>query len=242
MSPPYKGRHLSFGIFPPNRLDYAAMKRRVTKSKSALSATAASPRKGDLRKREIIESTIECIALDGVAKTTFESIGRRIDIGKSHVVYHFPRLDDLLMSSVVYVYRTGAEIVEEFMNAESNPALELRAYLKGTFHWMKTHPSHAAVGLFLLYESLLDPRYRQVQIQVKSAGHERITRILSRRREFGHLKPKRLRELAEHVQCQLMGSLAYAFGTGEASQLPEMEAQTLVRIGAILKSAAGKRG
>ena len=94
-------------------------------------------RKGDLRKVEIIESAIKCIGSIGVENLTFEAVGKKTGIGKSHVLYHFPNLDELVCSAIQYVYAVGQGVVSEFIGLEKNKKNLLKAYIEGTFHWLK---------------------------------------------------------------------------------------------------------
>lgn len=189
-------------------------------------------RKGEIRKREILEATVDCLAKDGLFRTTFEAIGQRAGIGKSHVVYHFPKLDELILMAMKYVYATGQEIVTEYIAREKDPKRYLSAYVHGTFDWIRSHPLHSPIAALLVYQSMCDARFRTLQTEVREVGRARILAMLKQLRPQ---KQKGLLSLAESVQALIMGSLIYFKTTQHERDLDQLEKETLQSIERLIR-------
>lgn len=153
-----------------------------------------------------MRATLDCISSDGLFNTTFESIGQKIGIGKSHVLYYYPDLEDLLLAALAYAYRTGQDIVTEFMASHTKATL-LDRYIDGAFHWIATHPSHGSAAALLLYQATLSGKYRKLQQEVRAIGLERIAGMVSH--EKPRWKKARVRESAEAIHALVLGSLVY---------------------------------
>src|SRR6185503_3653223 len=75
--------------------------------------------RGALKKAEILEATLDCLGTEGIERTTFEAIGKRVGIRKSHVAYHFPSLDDLVEKAMRFVAANAQAITVEKVRAAS---------------------------------------------------------------------------------------------------------------------------
>lgn len=56
-------------------------------------------RRGDVSRRQILDAATALIATDGVATLTHRSVAARAGVSTARVAYHFPTVDDLLVSA-----------------------------------------------------------------------------------------------------------------------------------------------
>ena len=159
---------------------------------------------GDKRKLLIVEASISVLATEGLQGFTFDAIGKRCAIGKSHVAYHFSSLPDLLRTSVAHAYTVGQKTVSDYIQREPDPGKQLQAYIYGTFHWIEIHPEHACTAALLGYLATLDATYRKTQTEIKEVGLQRIKALLKASGAKGPLPG-----LADSIQSLLMGKLLY---------------------------------
>jgi AcrR family transcriptional regulator len=136
-------------------------------------------KKGELRKLEIVEATIDCLAKYGWIRTNYETVGQACNMKRPHVAYHYPQWDDLISASMKFVYATGQSIVADYLRDTSGPKEQLRAYLEGTFHWFEAHPKHASAITLLWHLASFDRKFRAISTEMKQLGAERVDAILN---------------------------------------------------------------
>ncbi|MBT7670603.1 MAG: TetR family transcriptional regulator, partial [Bdellovibrionales bacterium] len=91
------------------------------------------PRKGDIKKLQIIEAAIHCLANDGIENTTFESIGKLIGTRRSHVAYHFADKKLIFLSAIKFILSTYQQTVMGQMVESQNGRKMLLQYIEGSF-------------------------------------------------------------------------------------------------------------
>ena len=139
-------------------------------------------RKGDLRKLQIIEATISCLAKKGWAETNYESVGQFSGMKRPHVAYHYPKWELLIEATLKYAYNVGQTIVADYLRDADTPTAQLRAYIEGTFQWLTINPSHASVATLQWHLATFDKKYRKVSTELKRLGTERVYTILGGRK------------------------------------------------------------
>ncbi|PIR34499.1 MAG: hypothetical protein COV37_12860, partial [Bdellovibrio sp. CG11_big_fil_rev_8_21_14_0_20_39_38] len=78
------------------------------------------PRKGDLKKMEIILAAIDVMAEEGIEKTTYDAIAGRIGTRRAHVAYYYKDKNDILMSAIRYIMANYQQILIENMKDEED--------------------------------------------------------------------------------------------------------------------------
>ncbi|MBT3526391.1 MAG: TetR/AcrR family transcriptional regulator [Bdellovibrionales bacterium] len=170
------------------------------------------PRKGDIKKLQIIEAAIHCLANDGIENTTFESIGKLIGTRRSHVAYHFADKKLIFLSAIKFILSTYQQTVMGQMVESQNGRKMLLQYIEGSFTWATDHPTHLSVIFLLYYYCQLDSEYRDLHDQVRRGGMERLTYILSQK--FNNKFTKRQAAfLAKQIQNLLSGAILDAATT-----------------------------
>jgi betaine-aldehyde dehydrogenase len=182
--------------------------------------------KGERRKREIIEATIDSIARDGLHRTTFDSIGRRLGVHRAQVAYHFPDLDALILTTLQFVSSISQGMAGERVAAAATPELKLEAYIRAPFEWLTQYPRHASTRVALYQLAVTDKAYRAFHTETRVAGAKRAEQFFA---DFPGISPARARDLARGVQLLITGAFVHWVSTAETESLEEV-ADYLVRM------------
>src|SRR4051794_29101570 len=86
-----------------------------------------TPRKGDLRRLEIIKAAIACVYEEGIENTSFDKIGTRLGIGRAHVSYYFKTIDEVLELAVKYIIATAQQITVVHVTKAKTPLERIEA-------------------------------------------------------------------------------------------------------------------
>jgi AcrR family transcriptional regulator len=203
-------------------------------------ALGFSPRKGDLRKIEIIESAIHCLATDGVEKTTFEAIGKRIGLSKSHVAYHFPDLDDLIESCIRLAAVNGTQITVDKLKGKTNWEDQLRAIVEGAFAWAEQFPEHLKVLILFYYRSSYQQRFRDINTEFRQMGARRLLRVLEGELDKRGRSPAQRMNLARRIQALVFGSLIDSVAVTHKKTRRALEAQALLAVRHLIQGELGE--
>ena len=169
----------------------------------------AKPRKGDLRKMEIIQASIRCMARVGIEGTTFDAIAKEIGTHRAHVAYYYKDKSEIIFTAIQYIMKSGATQVEDAIEAQSEPRAKMRAYVRANFDWIFDNSDFAAVAFLFFYYCRIHERYRLIQAIVREEGVSRISTLLELARGGASPAPKtaELRSMAEEIQGLIMGLL-----------------------------------
>jgi AcrR family transcriptional regulator len=92
-------------------------------------ARRRSPR-GDERRRQIIEGTLEAIRAQPVADVPLAAIAAHIGMAPNHILYYFPSRDAVLIAAVEHGENALAEGRSERLRAVTDPDARLVAYVR----------------------------------------------------------------------------------------------------------------
>ena len=174
------------------------------------------PRKGDLKKIEIIKATINCLAKLGVDNTTFEAIAESIGTRKSHIAYHFSDKNLLFLDCIKYILATYQSLsIEKMRDSESGIDL-LENFVQGPFIWAKKYPEQLPVMFLLYYYGHMNSDYRKLHIQVREGGYQRVHYILTKRMKIKG-KPEKMKILSMAILNIISGQLVNVTTTNKAS-------------------------
>jgi len=107
----------------------AAMSSATSKIAAMPAARRRSPR-GDERRRQIVEGTLEAIRAQPVADVPLASIASHIGLAPNHILYYFPTRDAVLVAAVEHGERALAEGRSERLRAVADPDARLEAYVR----------------------------------------------------------------------------------------------------------------
>jgi AcrR family transcriptional regulator len=179
------------------------------------------PKKGDLKKIQILEAAIDCLTTLGIEKTTFESIGLKLGIGKAHVAYHFPEKEALIKACIQFTVATVQQITVKAVQTGDTPEQKLKNYIQALFDWIEKFPKQAKVFLLLYYYSATNKNYREMHNEIRILGLSRISAIL---------KELKKQDLAPLVQSILTGYAVDYLTTFPKNSLKKLKKQVETEI------------
>ena len=153
-------------------------------------------RKGDFKKVEIIQASIECLATLGHEKTTYEAIAQKVGTRRAHVAYHFSDKNELFKSAIRYILATYQQVSIDHLEKAKSPKDMLNKYIKAAFTWANDYPYQAKVILLFYYFCSLDEEYLEMNDELKHKGQERIQFIL---KELGVKQSKTISGLIQNI-------------------------------------------
>jgi len=157
------------------------------------------PRKGDLKKVEIIKAAIECLATVGIEKTSYEAIAKMIGTRRAHVAYHFSDKHDIYKSAIKFILATyQQELINKLEEANSSDEM-IEKYVQAGFSWAKDNAHQVSVLLLLSYFCSVDDDYLELNHLVKLKGQERLYYILMEQKDR-HFDPTEAKGLSIIIQ------------------------------------------
>ncbi len=165
------------------------------------------PRKGDIKKLEIIKATIDCLAQEGLAELSYEAIAKRVGTRRAHIAYHFSDKRDIYLAAVKYIVATSQQIIIDHIgNGPHFGKDTLSHYVEAYFLWAKKHPEQLSVMLLFYYLCNIHSQYRELHEQIREAGKERLVYILTQK--LGKkLSALEISQLGKYIQYLITGSM-----------------------------------
>lgn len=188
------------------------------------------PRKGDLKKIEIILAAIDCMATIGYEKTTYEAIAKRIGTRRAHVAYHFKDKADIFEASIKYINASYQQTSIQQMEEANDGLQTLVNYIEAPFIWAEQNPSQLAVMLLFYYLCLIDEKYRTLHADLRQKGAQRIEYILTNKLSTP-IDKEVAPEMAKTIQNLMSGTILDLSTTGNMTL---KEGRALVK-GQVLK-------
>lgn len=183
------------------------------------------PRKGDLKKLEIIKAAVDILATKGLDNTTYEAIAQEIGTRRAHIAYHFSDKSDIFFAAVKYILATYQnETALQLKGAESGEEM-IKRYVSSTFEWARKNPHQVSVMLLLYYMCTTTERFIELNTEVRDAGKKRIAYLLSK------IEGKKINSLKLDSLAATIGDLISAGIIAATTQnnlaLEEMRLKTL---------------
>ena len=174
------------------------------------------PRKGDLKKMEIIMAAIECIATIGFEKTTYEAIAKKIGTRRAHVAYHFKDKSDIFEACIKYIMASYQQTSINRIEAAKDGLEMLVNYAEAPFLWAEENPQQLSVMLLFYYLCTVDEKYMELHNAIRSGGVERIQYILTNKLTK-KIPAKEAAPMAKMIQNLVSGSIMDVTTTGTKS-------------------------
>lgn len=137
------------------------------------------PRKGDLKKLEIIAATIDCLGEVGIEKTSYESIAQKLGTRRAHVAYHFTDKHDIFKAAIRYILATYQKLSMDGIKSSTSGQEMLENYVEAVFEWAKNYPRQLSVMLLFYHLCHIRNDYRDINDHIKRGGIERLSYILT---------------------------------------------------------------
>lgn len=171
------------------------------------------PRKGDLKKMEIILAAIDCIATIGFEKTTYEAIAQKIGTRRAHVAYHFKDKADIFEACIKYIMANYQQTSINHIEAAKDGLEMLVNYAEAPFLWAEENPQQLSVMLLFYYLCTVDEKYMTLHNQIRQGGVERIQYILTNKLTK-KIAPVEAAPMAKTIQNLVSGSIMDVTTTG----------------------------
>jgi AcrR family transcriptional regulator len=191
------------------------------------------PRKGDLRKAEIVQAAVQLIATEGVEELTFEALGRKSKMLRAHVAYHFKKQEDIIKAALQLAVLTSQECAVKRMQLAKTPEEQLVASTHGIFDWIEDHPEMVPCFFLMYYYASFNPVYREFHSKFREQGHLRIASALELLRP--KLSVTARKALAKKMQNHLTGVLLDYLTTQNTLKLPKLRKETVEAMLAIAR-------
>lgn len=185
-----------------------------------------SPGKGDLKRLEILEAAIPCIASEGFEGGTLAKIADKLKTRRSHVSYYYKDKHRLFEDVIRYVIATAQDISIRNIEAEGNAVDQIVAMSNAAFDWAEKHPDQAKVLMYFHFECCTKPHYRELNTRIREAGTKRIHSLLQAipgRKKSGLT----LEQHARALQALMSGLVVDAITLESRRSLKQMAAQSI---------------
>jgi AcrR family transcriptional regulator len=176
------------------------------------------PRKGDLKKLEIIQAAIDCIAQVGHENTTYEAIAQKLGTRRAHIAYHFSEKHHIFLAAVKYILGTYQQTLVDALSGvrqQDDGVRLLKTYVQAAYAWARTNPEQVQSMLLLYYLTTLHPEFKELHHQVRSGGLDRLSYLFQMARPKETAANMRLR--AKTLQNLLSGSIIDAVTTNSTT-------------------------
>jgi AcrR family transcriptional regulator len=164
------------------------------------------PRKGDLKKMEIVLAAIECIATIGFEKTTYEAIAKKIGTRRAHVAYHFKDKENIFEACIKFIMASYQQTSIKHIEAAKDGLEMLVNYTEAPFMWAEENPNQLSVMLLFYYLCTVDEKYQELHADIRAAGAQRIEYILTTRLST-KIALKEARPMAKSIQNLVSGAI-----------------------------------
>ena len=195
------------------------------------------PRKGDLKKMEILLAAIDCIADIGFEKTTYEAIARKIGTRRAHVAYHFRDKSDIFEACIRYIHASYQQKSIEHLETARDDEDMLFKYIEAPFYWAIENPKQLSVMLLFYYLCRVDNKYLELHTELRQNGFERIQYILTNKVK---LHVDKSTPLAKAIQNLMSGFILDA-GTTTNKELEEALEESKATINQMIEHAKTER-
>lgn len=181
------------------------------------------PSKGDMKRLEIIQATIECLATIGFEKTTYESIAKVVGTRRAHINYYFSDKNDIFKECVKYIVTNYQQTSLKHIQKAQTPEQMLLHFVEGPYVWAKSEPKQLTVMLLFYYLCNISEEYKELHDEIRGNGAKRLVYILH---EKMGLTKKRATFLSKVIQNSISGYILDA-GTTSLTTLEKAEKDNL---------------
>jgi len=143
--------------------------------------------KSEKRKIQIIEKTIQQLATTGVESMSYESVAEACGATRALIRHYFPDWDELILLVMRFVRAKFQKLCIDAIQTQTQSRDQLKIYIETACSWSRHSPQDARVWLLFYYQCGINKKYRQLNSELVSQGHIRITALL---KEIGPKKSR----------------------------------------------------
>lgn len=137
-------------------------------------------RKGDIKRIEIIQAAIECLATIGIDNTTYDAVAKKVGTTRAHIAYYFTDKDQIYMAAIKYILANFQQTILEHISEKNLTGKELlEEYVEAVFLWAKKYPEQLTVMILLYYLCRFREDMVELNHHIRKGGYERVYYILT---------------------------------------------------------------
>jgi AcrR family transcriptional regulator len=165
--------------------------------------------KGDQRRQEIVQATLNCLDHKGVDELTFEAVGREVGLKPPHIAYYFPTKRHLVHAAIRHLMERLKGYYTEALAGLTDPHEMLKKYVDVSFDsWMNDKSLRHLMGVCNYYASR-DEEISEIYQSSRLVGVDRVEAMLARMPKFRSVPQDDLRVKAERFLVDLHGRLMH---------------------------------
>ncbi|MCB0405151.1 MAG: TetR/AcrR family transcriptional regulator [Bdellovibrionales bacterium] len=193
------------------------------------------PSRGDERRLRILEKTIELIGSGtGIEGTSFESIGKSLEMLRAHVAYYYPDREALIEAAIKLVVSTVQNYTVDHVRKAADEGFgKVDGFVDGTFAWVRDFPTHPRVILLLYYYASFNKSYKDLHDRVRRLGAERLAATVAE--VLPTKKRRQAMSVAKWIQSLLTGHLV-DYLTTHSTDLETLRKKSVREIHTYLKT------
>jgi AcrR family transcriptional regulator len=156
---------------------------------------------------------------------------------RSHVVYYFPTMDDLLIEVLKMLLAVGQDISVAHLSGVKSPSAMLEAYVEATFLWFKLYPHHAGALFLFCHLAAVKKEYNTLLQVMRASSESRIAEILSHTNQGKKRPPLWVESRAYDIRSLMMGNLLNYFTAQPKVSYAALEQRTIAAVLALAKAS-----
>jgi AcrR family transcriptional regulator len=133
----------------------------------------------EVRRRQLIEATLRCLAELGHAGTSVRAVCARAGVSPGLVTHHFEGIDDLIAAAYAHVGDQVADMLDSAMaEAGEDPLARLRAFIDASFR--PSMLDSDLLQVWLAFWSLVrrDPRIRTIHADIYGGYRQSLEKLV----------------------------------------------------------------
>lgn len=169
--------------------------------------------KKEKKRLSIIEATIDCLDEGGLPNFSFNSIGKKLNIERSLVAHYFPKKEELLLATVMYVYAQGQRITVKNVEKKKTPLGKVLAIYDSAQEWLESDSRFPSIVTIFYSLTTVDPKFMAIHEEIQSSGLERLTMLLDLYLTSEGVDKSNLKIIAQSVHSLMLGMTLKAYTT-----------------------------
>jgi len=171
-----------------------------------LETSSKSISKGKKTRQRIIQEAMYCIANYGDRDTTFQKIADRCNISQPLVVHYFKAREDIFPTVLMHALEEARSKTVKEIDRGNTAKDKLLRYFRVSFSIFR-ESQVSSIYLTLYYFAGFDPKYRDINTQIKQVAIKRISELLKLGIKKGEFRKINVPGTSKLIHNSLVGML-----------------------------------
>jgi len=159
----------------------------------------------EVRRKQIVDITIETIAQRGFAQTTLSDIAERAGVSTGVITYHFKNKNDLIEQSIKKLLDAPNVYVVSRLKGLTTHLDRLRTYIVANIDFMREHRSHSAALIYTFGSIGSQQERHRIVTRQHTKIRKYLTKLLKLGQEAGEFGAFHAETLAQVLSAALEG-------------------------------------